>query len=356
MTLAVNIAQGGSNNVTMRNRIINGAMVIDQRYAGGAISAATLGSSGYTLDRWKYQAQQSAKFSAQQNAGSVAVQATTGFANYLGFTSASAYSITSTDYFRVMQPIEGFNGADLAWGTASAKTITISFWVYSSITGTYGVCLQNNDNNRGYVGSYTINSASTWEQKSVTIAGDTSGTWKTDNNIFAQVAFYFGAGSSQQATPGSWSASVNQAPTGQANVSGTNNATWYITGVQFEAGTTASPFEYRQYGTELALCQRYYQRTFQYGSAFGLNNGNQAAWYGHGKCHVTMRATPTASIISGVTPTADMMGAGTVTYTSGTPSGKTVNSWKFDMSFSGTLGNYYIGVLSNDCIECSAEL
>jgi len=273
MTLAVNIAQGASNNVTFRNRIINGACVIDQRYAGGAISAATLGSGGYTLDRWKYQASQSAKFSAQQNAGSVAVQATTGFANYLGFTSASAYSITSTDYFRVMQPVEGFNGADLAWGTASAKTITISFWVYSSITGTYGIGLQNNDNNRGYVGSYTISSANTWEQKTVTIAGDTSGTWKTDNNIFAQVAFYFGAGSSQQATPGSWSTTVNLAPTGQANVSGTLNATFYITGVQLEAGTTASPFEYRQYGTELALCQRYYERSYDIGQATGSFSG-----------------------------------------------------------------------------------
>jgi hypothetical protein len=336
-----------------KNRIYNGQMQIDQRNAGAA-SANTI--NAFWLDRWYVQQSgNTGKLIAQQNAGSVTTQA--GFPNYLGVTSQSAYSVGAGERYSINQPIEGFNFADLAWGTASAATVTLSFWVRSSLTGTFGGCVQNYAGNRSYPFSYTINSANTWEQKSVTIAGDQSGTWVGATNAgAAYVILSLGAGSTYQTTANAWAAGNYQAPTGATSVVGTNGATFYITGVQLEKGSTATSFDYRPYGTELQLCQRYYQRTFQYGSAFGQNNANAATWFGHGKCHVTMRATPTASIISGVTPTADMMGAGTVTYTSGTPSGKTVNSWKFDMSFSGTLGTYYLGVLSNDCIECSAEL
>jgi len=251
MTLAVNIAQSGSNNATFRNRIINGAMVLDQRSAGAAVTAINV----YTLDRYKLQGTQSSKINVQQNAGSVTPPA--GFVNYLGATSQSAFSVAATDYFRIFQPIEGFNTADLAWGTANAQAVTLSFWVRSSLTGTHGGSFSNNDNNRYYVYSYTISSANTWEYKTITVAGDTSGTWKTDNNIGIQLGFNYGTGTTYSGTAGSWGSTQLLAPTGAVSVVGTNGATFYITGVQLEAGTTASPFEYRQYGTEFALCQRY---------------------------------------------------------------------------------------------------
>jgi hypothetical protein len=253
MTNAVTVAQSGSNNVTFRNRIINGAMVLDQRSAGAAVTAINV----YTLDRYKLQGTQSSKINVQQNAGSVTPPA--GFVNYLGATSQSAFSVAATDYFRIFQPIEGFNTADFAWGTASAQAVTLSFWVRSSLTGTHGGSFSNNDNNRYYVYSYTISSANTWEYKTITVAGDTSGTWKTDNNIGIQLGFNYGTGTTYSGTAGSWGSTQLLAPTGAVSVVGTSGATFYITGVQLEAGTTASPFEYRQYGTEFMLCQRYYQ-------------------------------------------------------------------------------------------------
>ena len=268
MTLAVNIAQGGSNNVTFRNRIINGACVIDQRNAGASITPT---GDAYTIDRWRFQTTQSSKLSFQQNAGSVTPPA--GYTNYLGCTSLSAYSITSSDIFIIGQSIEGFNVADLGWGTANAQTVTISFWVRSSLTGTFGGSIFNGAGNRSYPFTYTISSANTWEQKSITVAGDTSGTWLTTNGKGMQINWGLGNGSTVSGTAGSWSGNTYWSATGATSVVGTNGATWYVTGVQLEAGTTASPFEYRQYGTELALCQRYYQRSnlFRSGSYYAAS-------------------------------------------------------------------------------------
>ena len=255
MTLAVNLAQGASNNVTFRNKIINGACVIDQRNAGASVSVQT--STSYVLDRWSAEASQNSKFSMQQNAGSVTPPA--GFTNYLGCTSSSAYTVGSSDYFLIDQPIEGYNFADLAWGTASAKTVTVSFWVYSSLTGTFGATINNNAQNRTYPFTYTISSANTWTYITSTIPGSTDGTWVTNNGIGARLRFNLGTGSTYSAAAGAWSTtSLVFAPTGSTQVVATNGATFYITGVQLEAGTTASPFEYRQYGLELSLCQRYF--------------------------------------------------------------------------------------------------
>ena len=296
MTLAVNIAQSGSNNVTFRNRIINGAMVIDQRNAGASVS---VGSSQYTLDRWAGQVSSgSARFSVQQNAGSVTPPV--GFNNYLGVTSLGAYSVGSTDYFSLEQSIEGYNFSDMAWGTANAKTVTLSFQVYSSLTGTFGGALVNSATTRSYPFTYSITSANTWTTISVTVAGDTTGTWiGATNGIGLRVRFGLGVGTTYSGTAGSWAGSQYFSATGAASVVGTNGATFYITGVQLEAGTTASPFEYRQYGTELALCQRYYWRT-QAGTyeAFGsgmVPSATQANFYV--RHPVYMRAVPTFSII-----------------------------------------------------------
>ncbi|NBX50317.1 hypothetical protein EBT25_10320 [bacterium] len=265
MTNAVAIAQYGSTSPN-KNRIINGAMVIDQRNAGASV---TLGATDtYNLDRWVASATQASKLSVQQNAGSVTPPA--GFSKYLGLTSLSAYSIVSSDIFTINQAIEGLNVADLGWGAAGASTVTLSFWVRSSLTGTFGASLSNSGNSRCYPFTYTINSANTWEQKTVTIAGDTTGTWLTTNGIGIFLRFGLGVGSSYSGTAGAWTGTTNTfSATGATSVVATNGATFYITGVQLEAGTTASPFENRQYGTELQLCQRYFQKSYNVDVALG---------------------------------------------------------------------------------------
>jgi len=294
MTLAVNIAQSGSSNVTFRNRIINGAMVIDQRNAGASVTPT---NSQYLVDRWQAALNAASKFTVQQNAGSVTPP--TGFSNYLGCTSSSAYSVPASETYAVRQMVEGFNFADMAWGTASAKTVTLSFWVYSSLTGTFGGALQNSAYTRSYPFSFTISSANTWTQISVTIAGDTTGTWiGATNGAGVRVVFSLGTGSTYSGTAGAWAATEYWSATGATSVVGTNGATFYITGVQLEAGTTASPFEYRQYGTELALCQRYYEVVNATLGAY-VDNGavDNVRFYIAFK--VTKRANPTVTSGSG---------------------------------------------------------
>jgi hypothetical protein len=240
----------------MRNRIINGAMVIDQRNAGASVTQTT--TYPYTVDRWQVGGTVTSKFTAQQNAGSVTPPV--GFLNYLGITSSSAYSVPAGDIYLLQQSLEGFNTSDLGWGTANAATVTLSFWVRSSLTGTFGGAINNYANTRSYPFSYTISAANTWEQKSITIAGDTSGTWVGNSSAGSMtLRFGLGVGSTFSGTAGAWAAGAFYAPTGATSVVGTNGATFYITGVQLERGTQATSFEYRQYQQELALCQRYCQ-------------------------------------------------------------------------------------------------
>ena len=239
-----------------KNRIINGAMVIDQRNAGASVTPSTLYNT-YTLDRWNTVYSVGSKFSVQQNAGSVTPPA--GFQNYLGVTSLSAYTPGSAEQYTLKQVIEGYNISDLGWGAAGAQTVTLSFWVRSSLTGTFGAALSNAAGNRSYPFAYTIIAANTWEQKTVTIAGDTTGTWLSTNGVGIEVIFSLGAGSTYLGTAGAWAAAAYTGTTGQTNMVGTNGATFYITGVQLEKGSTASSFDYRSIGTELALCQRYFE-------------------------------------------------------------------------------------------------
>jgi hypothetical protein len=248
--LATSYDSGGS--LGFRNRIINGDMRIDQRNAGASVTPTT---SSYTLDRWFAVANVSSKFSVQQNAGSVTPPA--GFTNYLGITSLAATSLGASDYYLISQKIEGYNIADFGWGTAGAQTVTLSFWVRSSLTGTFGGVFTNSAQNRSYPFTYTISAANTWEQKSVTVAGDTSGTWLTTNGTGLWLLFGLGVGSTFNGTAGSWSGSTFLSATGATSVVGTNGATFYITGVQLEAGSVATPFERRDYGRELMMCQRY---------------------------------------------------------------------------------------------------
>ena len=294
----INDASGGvlaPISSVMRNRIINGQMVIDQRNAGASVTPTADGL--YSLDRWQYSISQASKFSVQQDAG--AVTPPVGFNDYLGITSLSAYSVVSSDLFVIQQNIEGYNIADLGWGTANAKTVTLSFWVRSSLTGTFGGSLRNNASDRSYPYTYTISAANTWEQKSITIAGDTTGTWLATNGTGIRLTFSLGMGSTRSGTAGAWAAGSFWSATGATSVVGTNGATFYITGVQLEVGTQATSFEYRQYQQELALCQRYYTKFTSFGTNFaGIGCGVVEATTGSSvvvKYPVTMRASPTAS-------------------------------------------------------------
>ena len=238
------------NTFGFKNRIINGAMQIDQRNAGASVTPT---SGSYSLDRWQYGLSAASKFTAQQSSVAPA-----GFTNSLLITSSSAYSITSGDYFVARQPIEGLNVADLGWGTANAQTVTLSFWVRSSLTGTFGGAIYNNGADRSNPFTYTISAANTWEQKTVTIAGDTSGTWLTTNGTGLVVALGFGVGSTYLGTAGTWASTLYLSATGATgSLVGTSGATLYITGVQLEKGSTATSFDVRDYGRELIMCQRY---------------------------------------------------------------------------------------------------
>jgi hypothetical protein len=235
-----------------KNRIINGAMTIDQRNNGASVTPT---NSQFITDRFRTALSQTSKITAQRS-----TTAPVGFTNSLLITSSSAYSVTAGDFFDVRQPIEGFNVADLGWGTANAQTVTFSFMVRSSLTGTFGGALKNSVGDRSYAFTYTISSANTWEQKSITIAGDTTGTWLTDNGIGIMLQFGLGVGSTYSGTAGAWASANYISATGAVSVVGTSGATFYITGVQLEKGSVATPFEFRSIGTELGLCQRYYQR------------------------------------------------------------------------------------------------
>lgn len=289
--------------IGFKNRIINGDMRIDQRNAGASITPSVLYNT-YTVDRWKTSYSVASKFSVQQNANSVTPPA--GFKNYLGATSTSAYTVGAGETFAIQQTIEGYNIADLGWGSVNAKTITFSFWVRSSLTGLFGGTLRNGDGDRSYVFSYTISSANTWEQKIITIVGSTSGTWYTDNNSGVTIDFGLGAGSSASTTAGAWIAGNYRNVTGATSVVGTSGATFYLTGVQLEVGSSATPFETRAYGTELALCQRYFEKSFKPSTPCADNSGEYSFRYTHVQSgygtfvpvrfSVTKRADPTVII------------------------------------------------------------
>jgi len=291
MTLAVNIAQIGSNNTTFRNRIINGAMVIDQRNAGASVTRAS-STSGYSLDRWNISNLTGGTYTAQQ---STDVPTNAGFSYSLKATVTVAdTSITTTENAAFFQPIEGYNIADLRFGYSNASSVTLSFWVKSTVTGTFSCCLTNSDNSRANPQSFTINSSNTWEQKTITFAGDTSGTWLTTNGIGLFVYVWLAAGPTYQGSAG-WNGSSIYAITGQANAMSTIGNVFAITGVQLEAGSTASPFEYRSYGTELALCQRYFELVSQFvGKATSATQAEGTITF-----MVQKRAAPSLSVVNG---------------------------------------------------------
>jgi hypothetical protein len=242
-----------SGQLGNRNIIINGAMVIDQRNGGSAIT-----TNGFVVDRFDVVDVTDGAFSVQQDSS-----APEGFQNSVKFTTTTAdSSLSGTQFCVFVHQIEGYNMAHFGFGTSSAKTVTLSFWVRSSLTGTFGGVLKNGASNRSHPYTYTIDSADTWEYKTVTITGDTTGTWLKTNGRGAYLQWGLGVGSTYSGTAGSWAATNYLSATGATSVIGTLNATWQITGVQLEVGDTATPFEHRSYGQELALCQRYFFTTF----------------------------------------------------------------------------------------------
>ena len=278
-----------------RNRIINGAMVIDQRNAG---ASSTFGTSGAytTVDRWQTYEDTSGSATNQQ-----VTDAPTGFGNSLKVTITGNATPSAAELFQLVQYIEGNNIVDMAWGTASASSVSLSFWVKSSLTGQFGGAISNNAVNYAYPFNYSISAANTWERKTITIVGPTAGTWLTDTNIGLRLYFNLGCGSNRLGTANAWTASDKRGSTGDTNLVSTNGATFYITGVQLEKGSTATSFDYRPYGTELALCQRYY-----YNHVVGNNLHIGIGWYYSAtemdvsiKFPVTMRTAPTLSQVTG---------------------------------------------------------
>jgi hypothetical protein len=329
-------------------------MVIDQRNAGASVTPT---NGVYTLDRYRAILTQSSKFSVQQNAG--AITPPVGFSNYLGITSLSAYSIGASDLFMITQYIEGYNTSDLGWGTANAKTVTLSFQVYSSLTGTFGGVLTNSAQNRSYPFTYSIPVANTWTTISITIAGDTSGTWiGATNGTGIAVVWGLGAGSTYSGTAGAWAGANYFSATGATSVVGTSGATFYITGVQLESGSVATSFDFRAYSTELAMCQRYFYKTinpFLIGVASGASTINRVG----SSLPVTMRATPSVTF-SGTTLLYD--GSGTSSITSCSSVYANVSSFEFDATLvtgSATQGRAivaYKDAVSTGAFSINAEL
>jgi hypothetical protein len=338
-----------------RNRIINGAMVIDQRNAGASVTPA----NSYTLDRWQGVVSQTGKFTVQQNAGSVTPPS--GYKNYLGVTSSSAYSVLTGDYFMISQRIEGYNFADLMFGTASAQTFTFSFWVRSSLTGTFGGSFQGaaSATLRSYPFSYTISSANTWEQKTITVAGDTfTNTWDSTNEIGLFVNFGLGAGASASGTVGTWASANYANATGATSVVGTSGATWYVTGIQLEQGSTATPFERRLYGMELANCQRYFEvkdyatNTFRLGVVYQ----NGAGANGYQEFVVTKRANPSISWTSNGGGRFIQASAAGIINTTATLIAQTISTYGASISTTNTYNNGIGWLDQYGTMQISAEL
>ena len=293
---AVTFAQAANlpNTFGFKNRIINGAMMISQR----GTSFATPADGAYTLDRWQTNTSGGGVYSVAQSS-----DAPVGFLNstLITVTTADA-SIGSSDYYIFTQRIEGNNTVDFAFGTASAAPVSISFWVKASVTGAYGVSLlAYNASYRTYISTVTVSSANTWEYKTITVSGDTASAIRTNNNWGMALAFDLGCGSSFNTTAGSWTAGEKYGTSGSTKLISTSGATFYITGVQLEKGSTATSFDVRPYGTELQLCQRYYQRLYANNAQkFALaRNGNTTEAYGVIPFYVPMRVAPSALEQSG---------------------------------------------------------
>ena len=286
-----------SDTLSYRNRIINGAMEVNQR---GNTTSVTGGVDAYYLDRWKATCGGGGGFDVTQ-----ATDAPAGLVKSLKVTVTSADSdIQSSNWARVYTKLEGNTTADFAWGISEAKTATVSFWVKSSLTGNFAFAI-GNDGQSGYQSyqtQYAISTANTWEKKTITISNATGGTFAVDHTKGICLFWGLKGGSQFNATQNQWNTTDTWFPANSVQVVATNAATWFITGVQFELGSTATDFEYRTYANELLRCQRYYYKITPGGNgdefAVGYNT-NTAMCRPTIQFPVNMRIAPTAIEQSG---------------------------------------------------------
>jgi len=289
-----------------RNLIINGAMQVAQR--GTSFTGLTNGNSGYYLDRfeWREGGTSTAEFTLEQSS-----DAPDGFGNSLKLTTTTTDTLSTGENIRVGQKIESQDLQSLAYGTSSAKTFILSFWVKSSITGNYSVSFYAPNASRVYAHQYSISAANTWEKKVVEVSGDVSGNLLNDNTEGLRISFFVAAASDLNTGElDSWNSytTARFAAGQQADLMGTLNATWQITGVQLEVGSVATPFEHRSYGEELALCQRYFQKSAPQSAALKSTSGmvysrdgtaSAVQRYIPVRFVQTMRATPSVTIYDG---------------------------------------------------------
>ena len=335
-----------SPSLGRRNLIINGAMVQDQRNGGSSVTPTASGT--YTLDRWRANISVSSKFSVQQS-----TEAPANHTNSLLVTSLAATTVSASNQYFIGTRLEGYNIAHLKFGTADAQSITLSFWVRSSLTGTFGAGVFNSAANRCYPISYTISSANTWEQKTVTIEGDTSGTWLTNNGVGLQLIFSLGIGSTFQGTAGAWTSSAHLTASSTVNLVETNGATLYITGVQLEVGSVSTPYEHRSYGEELALCQRYFQRSVDNDTGDNLSTGATQAGT------TAVRFVWPLSVPLRASPTVSQTGTGWKMFAYNTSNGSTntptVYRHTVDAAYIGLQVNNYSGLSDNRVCTTSPQ-
>jgi hypothetical protein len=276
-----------------KNRIYNGQMVIDQRNAGAAVTS----SGCFAVDRWFFNNATDGTLSVQQ---STDVPSGSGFKYSLKMTAtAGDGTIGASQYCNLQHRIEGFNFADTGFGASGASAVTLSFWVKATVAGNYSVALYNGAENRINPQQFSVLASNTWEQKTITYSGDTSGTWLTTNGVGANVTFYPALGSNFLGSAG-WNAGGTFGVTGQSNAIASNANIFAITGVQLEKGSTATSFDYRSYGQELLLCQRYFLTWVNGSGNIGLGGYYNSTYVTSSiSFPVTMRAAPTLTQTTG---------------------------------------------------------
>ena len=332
------------NNINFRNIIINGGMDLAQR----GTSTSSITSSGYnTADRFKVTVSNMGTWTQTQ---STEVPTGQGFAKSLKMDCTTADASPSAgDFLIIEQQVEGQNLQYLKKGTSSAESVTLSFWVKSNKTGTYIFELVDNDNSRAISKSYTISSADTWEKKTITYAGDTSGAFDNDNAGSLRLFFWLGGGTNY--TSGtlntSWGTRVDtNAAVGQVNLADSTSNEWYVTGVQLEAGTTASDFEFLPYDVNLQRCQRYYYKRLSenaYGpGSQGMQIGSSNVMI-QGYHPVVMRSAPS---MSGSNWSIEYSGSSAAWSMGSTRTSTT--AWSSENSLSGTDGNAAILYANNN--------
>ena len=342
MTTESGYSLGAGDSTSFKNKLINGDMRVDQRNAGASVSVPTATSQAFITDRWFVQnlGSNSNTFTCQQS-----TDAPAGFKNSLLITNGTGVATVSSDSRLLAQYIEGLNIIDLAFGTASAKGIVVSFQVKSSLTGTFSGCILSNAGDQVYGFTFTISSANTWTPVAVSIPGSTTGTWPTDNTTSMRLQLNLGSGSSSlQPTANVWASSGgSRGVQGTVNLSETTGATFRITAAQIEVGTVATSFDFRSYGTELALCQRYFNVIPRINIASGYQTaGSRLLLPPSGN----YRATPTALNTSAyrledggpaVAPNFVMNSAQGVAYTANVDYGSTNSSYSVYVQLSAEL-------------------